>query len=283
MMTAMGGLRVLAIPIAVACLAPSANADRELLLATTTSLRDSGLLSEILPPFEARSGIRVRAVAVGSGAALRMGADGNVDALLTHAPDGEQELVDSGAVVARRPLMENHFVLAGPPADPAGVAAAATIDEALRAIAALPAPFVSRGDDSGTHRREVALLRSAGLDPKGGWTGFVRTGAGMGNTLQVAGERRAYVLSDLGTFLAFRERTDLVALSRPEPRLRNIYSVMRVNPDRFGVHAEEALALETYLLAEDTQLRIGAFGRERFGRPLFYPLHPKAARAESSP
>ena len=247
----------------------------QILLATTTSVHDSGLLDTLVPVFLERTGIRVRVVAVGSGAALRMGADGNADVLLTHAPEGEETLVATGAALARTPFMENHFVIAGPQEDPADVRGAASAAEAYRRIAASRAAYVSRGDDSGTHRREQALLREAGVDAVGSWPGFASTGTGMAGTLQVAGERRAYVLSDLGTFLAFAARVDLVVLSKPSPSLRNVYSVLRVNPERFPgrVNAEGARRFEAFLLDPDTQRRIGAFGRERHGRPLFRPLH----------
>lgn len=251
-----------------------------ILLATTTSVRDSGLLDALLPEFTRETGIRVRIVAVGSGAALRMGAEGNADVLLTHAPAGEKELLASGAAVSRVAFMENYFVIAGPAADPAGVRGADGPADAYRRLASKAAPYVSRGDDSGTHRREQAILREAGLDPMGGWKGFQRTGSGMGLTLQVAGEKRAYLLSDLGTFLAFRQRVGLVALSTPAPALRNVYSVLRVNPERFpGVKVAGARALESYLVSRPTQERIAAFGRERFGRELFHPLHLDATAA----
>lgn len=245
-----------------------------LLLATTTSVRDSGLLDALLPAFQARTGIRVRVVAVGTGAALRMGADGNADVLITHAEAGERELVRSGAAAARVPFMENHFLIAGPAEDPAEIGSAATPAEAYRRIARARAPYVSRGDDSGTHRRERALLRETGLDPEGGWPGFASTGSGMALTLQVAGERRAYALTDLGTFLAHRERTDLVALSEPHPALRNVYAVLRIDPERFGdrVRGDAARVFEDWLLTPEARDRIAAFGRERFGQPLFRPL-----------
>jgi tungstate transport system substrate-binding protein len=257
---------------------------RSLLVATTTSLRDSGLLEVLLPRFREETGIRVRVVAVGSGAALRMGRDGNADLLLTHAPAGERELVESGAVLARRPFMENHFVVIGPPEDPADIASAADAPEALRRIASRSAAWVSRGDDSGTHRRERELLTAAGLDPDARWEGFASTGSGMGPTLQVAGERRAYTLSDLGTFLAFEERIELVPLSKEEPSLRNPYSVLRVDPAGFPegrIRAREAAALERFLLDPKTQALIGAFGRPRHGRPLFVPLAPGPEAAEA--
>ena len=257
-------------------------ADPELLVATTTSVQDSGLLDALLPLFKERTGIHVRPVAVGSGAALRMGAEGNVDVLITHDPKGEEGVLESGAVVSRHPFMENYFVIAGPADDPAMAAGAPSAAEAFRRMAKAKAPYVSRGDDSGTHRREAALLEKAGLDPKGRWEGLERTGAGMGLTLQVAGERRAYVLSDIGTYLAFQKRIDLVVLSRPEPALRNVYSVLRVNPERFPgrIHEDSARALEAFLLGQDAQKIIAEFGKEPFGRPLFLPLlidaHPKA-------
>lgn len=246
----------------------------KILLGTTTSVRDSGLLDKLVPVFRERTGLAVQVVAVGTGAALRMGAEGNADVLVTHAPEAELAIVATGALLDRRPFMENHFVIVGPAADPARVAEAKSPEDALRRIAAGTFPFVSRADDSGTHKREVALLAEAGLDPTARWKGFARTGTGMGLTLQVAGERRAYLLSDLGTFLAFQDRIGLVALSQPSPSLRNVYSVLRVDPERFErrVHAEGARRFADFLLEPDTQRRIAGFGVERFGRPLFTPM-----------
>jgi tungstate transport system substrate-binding protein len=252
-----------------------------LLLATTTSVRDSGLLDELLPLFTEESGIRVRAVAVGTGAALRMGAEGNADALLTHAPAGEEALVVSGAASSRRTFMENYFVIVGPPEDPAGVASAATAADALRRMREAGSPYVSRGDDSGTHRREVEILRSAGIGTED-WKGFMSTGSGMGIALQVAGERRAYTLSDIGSFRAFQSRIGLVPLSRPEAALRNPYSIVRINPERFPgkIRAEAARSFEDFLTRRDIQQRIGQFGSERFGQPLFVPLLLEAASSD---
>ncbi len=217
--------------------------------------------------------MRVRVIAVGTGAALRMGREGNADVLLTHAPAAEARLVASGQALDRRPFRENYFVIVGPPEDPAGVAAADSPEEAFRRIHAAAAPYVSRADDSGTHKREVALLEAAGLSGDGGWPGFARTGQGMGLTLMVAGERRAYTLSDIGTFLAFRERIALVSLSTPAPSLRNVYSVLRIDPERFErkIQAPGATRFADFLLEPDTGRRIAEFGRERFGRPLFRP------------
>jgi len=273
-----GGI-ALFVSISVAVLAAAgpglAQAPRSLLLATTTSVQDSGLLDDLLPAFTRATGIHVRAVAVGTGAALRMGADGDADLLLTHAPESERALVESGAVTRRVEFMENYFVLVGPPEDPADVRGAASVSEALRRIRAggERTPFVSRADDSGTHKRERGLLEAAGIAPDARWPGQSRTGSGMGLSLEVAGQKRAYILSDIATYLAFRERIGLVVLSGDAPELRNVYAVLPVSPERFPrVHAEAAAALEAWLLGPEARERIARFGIARFGRPLFRPL-----------
>ena len=253
-----------------------------LILATTTSVRDSGLLDRLLPGFRERTGIEVRVIAVGTGAALRMGREGNADVLLTHAPASEEAMVQEGIVRRRTPFMENFFVIAGPESDPAGIAEAANPEDALRRIAGVEASWVSRGDDSGTHKREVALFEAAGLDPQKGWKGVARTGSGMGLSLQVAGERRAYILSDIGTFLAFQDRVGLVVLSKPAPSLRNVYSILQLDGSRFDrpLHSQEAEALEAYLLDPDVSKTIGEFGRDRFGRSLFMPIQGDSQPSE---
>ncbi len=274
-------LLCLLLPLVLCLLAPAQahSEDRTLLLATTTSVQDSGLLDALLPHFEAETGIRVRTIAVGTGAALRMGSEGNADVLLTHAPAAEKKLVVSGAVTHRAEIMQNYFVLAGPASDPANARAPSDISEALQRIARSQAPFVSRGDDSGTHKREVALLRDAGLDPDERRPGLTRTGSGMGLSLQVAGQKAAYILSDIGTYLAFRENTGLEILRGDGAALRNVYSILPVNPKRFPkVHAEEALALEAFFATAKARRRITEFGLERYGRPLFHPLQTVADR-----
>ncbi len=254
-------------------------ANTEVLLATTTSVQDSGLLDALLPDFTRETGITVRVVAVGTGAALRMGEEGNADLLLTHAPPAEMKLLSSASVSSRTAFMENHFVIAGPKEDPAGVGRTTNALDAFRKIHGTRSPFVSRGDKSGTHKKEYSLLMRAGLDPQGGWDGYVSTGAGMGHSLQVAGTKRAYVLSDLGTFLAFRERVDLEALSKPERELRNEYALMPVSGTKFGdrIRTDTAQALIDYLVRADVQRRIGEFGHEKFGRSLFKPILLDAA------
>jgi len=260
-----------------------AGSQRSVLLATTTSVRDSGLLEALLPDFTQQTEINVRVIAVGTGAALRMGREGNADLLLTHAPTAEQALVDDGVARRRTPFMENHFVIAGPADDPAGIAATTTPEAALQAIAAAKARWVSRADDSGTHKREVALWKAAGLSPEAEWSGFVRTGSGMGLALQVAGEKRAYILSDIGTYLAFAKRIDLEILSRPSDSLRNVYSLIQLEESKFEhpLKTDEAEALEAYFLSAGTLERIGVFGRDRYGRALFTPI-PTTHRATSA-
>jgi tungstate transport system substrate-binding protein len=268
-------LRLLALALA---LAATGARGEELLLATTTSVQDSELLAPLLERFRAESGIGVRVVAVGSGAALRMGAEGNADVVIAHAPEAEEKLLAEGAYASRLPFMENYFAIAGPPNDPAGVKQAGSALAALQRVAAAKAPWVSRADESGTHQRELSLWRGAGVDSAAPWDGFVRTGQGMGATLQVAGERRAYLLSDFGTFLAFRERTGLAILVQEDPALRNVYSVLRPSSARAPQPRAKAVeAFERFLRSPDTQLEIGAFGRDRFGEPLFRPLLDEAA------
>ena len=268
---------LLSLLAALALLAPgSARAEApELLLATTTSVRDSGLLDAILPPFSEKTGIRVKLIAVGSGAALEMGRKGDADIVIAHAPETELKLVAEGALAARRPFAENFFLIVGPAADPAHVKGAPSALEAIKRIAAAKAPYATRGDESGTHQRERKLFEQAGLPPDPSWPGVLRTGAGMGQTLQVAGEKRAYALSDDATFRAFRERTGLVAFSGADPSLLNVYSVLLVPEGRFApgrIHAAEARALAAYLVEPATLERIGRFGAKDGEPPLFRPL-----------
>ncbi len=259
--------------IALVATAASAEPKSALILATTTSVQDSGLLDALLPDFQRQSGRELKVVAVGSGAALRMGVDGNADVLLTHAPEAEAKLLASGELAKRTPFMENFFAIVGPPEDPAGLRGAATGADAMRRLAAAKAVYVSRGDDSGTHQREQALMKSAGLDPAQAWAGVLRTGSGMGLTLQVAGEKRGYTLSDVGTFLAFRQRIGLEVLTGEAADLRNVYSLLRVPTQRHPkLDDAGAAALEAFLTQPETQQRIARFGVEKFGRPLFRPL-----------
>ena len=260
---------------------PAEASKQSLILATTTSVRDSGLLDALLPEFTKETGIEVRIIAVGTGAALRMGREGNADVLLTHAPDAEQVLVDDGTVTRRIPFMQNFFVIAGPPEDPADVASATSPIDAIRRIATRKSNWVSRADDSGTHKREKSLFEAAKIDADARWAGFDQTGSGMGLSLQVAGEHRAYILSDIGTFLAFKKRIDLVALSKPADSLRNVYSILQLDSTRFDrpIASDAANVLERFLMDAETQSLIGRYGQKRFGRPLFTPLHARKEAA----
>lgn len=243
--------------------------DETIILATTTSTDDSGLLDALVPIFEDETGIDVKVIAVGTGAALAMSSTGDADAVLVHAPAAEQQYVDSGDLVEGALVMHNDFVIVGPPGDPAGAASAGSLDDALRAIAANGA-FISRGDDSGTHKMELALWAAAGIDPAS--VRREETGQGMGATLNVADQRRAYTLTDRATYLALRGDLDLAVLVEGDARLLNIYHVYVVNPEKHGgVKVEAARAFVQFLVRQDVQQRIGAFGVDEFGEPLFVP------------
>ncbi len=281
----MGSLAVLvAVALDASILRAEERAMREVVLATTTSVQDAGLLGVLLPPFREKTGIDVKVIAVGSGAALRLARDGNADLVLAHAPEGEEKLVAEGVVLDRRALAENFFVIAGPDGDPAQVRGAPTAADAVRRIAGARAPFVSRGDDSGTHQRERELFTQAGLGQDAAWPGLLRTGAGMGQTLLVAGEKRAYVLTDGATFRAFRERTGLAALTGRDPALRNVYSVLRVDPEKFPpgrIHSAEAQRLAEHLLSAEMRDAIARFGAAEGEGPLFAPAR-RCAMSEAS-
>ena len=241
-----------------------------MILATTTSTQDSGLLDLLVPLFEEQTGVQVKVIAVGSGAALEMARKGDADAVLSHAPEAEQELVQRGDLVEGRLVMHNDFVLVGPKDDPAGVRSAGSIEEAMRRIAA-SGGFVSRGDNSGTHATELALWNAAGIDPAG-VPRREETGQGMGATLNIADQRRAYTLTDRATYLALRDRLSLEVVFEGGERLRNVYHVYVVNPEKHrGVKAAQARAWAEFLVAPETQRVIGEFGKDRYGEPLFVP------------
>lgn len=242
-----------------------------MILATTTSTQDSGLLDELIPLFEAQTGYQVKTVAVGTGQALALGKRGEADALLTHAPDAELQLVQSGDVINRKRVMYNDYVVIGPGSDPAGVKGMPVVD-AFRQIAERGATFVSRGDDSGTHKMELSLWASAGIDPAGqSW--YVESGQGMGNTLRIGAEREGYVLTDRGTYLALRHLLgDMPILVEGDEVLLNIYHVMQVNPDKGPmINADAAAAFVEFMVGDEAQSIIAEFGKDRFGDPLFVP------------
>jgi len=257
-------------PQPAATQAPPEPAIKEIILATTTSTQDSGLLDVLVPIFEGQSGYTVKTVAVGSGQALKMGEEGNADVLLVHAPTAEKELMAGGFGAERFLVMHNDFVIVGPADDPAGVKGGGSAVEALKKIASSSATFVSRGDDSGTHKAELALWKKAEIDPQGDW--YVESGQGMGATLKIAGEKTAYTLTDRATYLATREGLGLEILVEGDPVLLNVYHVITVNPEKWPkVNNAGASAFAQFLIADETQKVIGEFGVDKYGQPLFTP------------
>jgi tungstate transport system substrate-binding protein len=265
--------RSLVVALTIALALPTfgiAQAKPSIILATTTSTQDSGLLDVLVPRFEKERGIEVKVIAVGTGAALRMAGTGDADVVLVHAPDAERKYVESGDLIDGRLVMHNDFVIVGPSADPAGVKTVKTAADAMRAIAARGV-FISRGDDSGTHAAERALWAAARVDPKS-LDRREETGQGMGATLNVADQKRAYTLTDRGTYLSLRKRLNLVILFQGDPSLRNVYHVYAVNPARHpkARHAEARAFIE-FLVSPAIQQAIGAFKQDIYGESLFFP------------
>ena len=248
---------------------PGALQPDTLILATTTSLNDSGLLDVLAPIFEAEQDVDVKIIAVGTGAALLMGRQGVADVLLVHAPAAELPLVENGDVSARVLVAYNDFVIVGPESDPAGVAGINDAAAALARIAAAQAPFVTRGDDSGTHKKELALWAAAGVQPAGDW--YLDAGQGMAATLNVTDQRAAYTLTDRGTFLAHSQRLELTVLVEGDARLLNFYSVLPVAVEKGRINVKLAAAWVNFLTRDDIQRRIGEFQRAQYGRSLFIP------------
>jgi len=251
---------------------PSAStpANPEVILATTTSTQDSGLLDVLIPLFERQSGYKVKTVAVGSGQALKMGEEGNADVLLVHSPSAEKTFMESGFGKERELVMHNDFILVGPFSDPAKVKGLSTA-EAFKAIYHAGATFVSRGDQSGTHSKELSLWKNAGLNPEGEkW--YQESGQGMGTTLTIASEKSAYTLTDRATYLAGRDKLQLQILVEKDPILLNIYHVITVNPQKHPtVNYDGAIAFLKFMTSAATQKVIGEFGLEKYGQPLFTP------------
>jgi tungstate transport system substrate-binding protein len=228
------------------------------------------LLDLIVPMFEKQTGYRVKTIAVGTGQALAMGEKGEADLLLTHAPAAEKRLVETETVINRRLVMHNDFVLVGPEADPAKIKDTRTALSALRQIAKAEALFISRGDDSGTHKKELSLWQAASLAPEGRW--YQETGSGMGQTLAIASEKAGYTMTDRATYLATRKNLSLALLLEGDTPLLNIYHVIQVNPDRFSrVNAKGAKALADFLFSAEGQAAIAQFGVDKYGQPLFFP------------
>ncbi|MBP7584168.1 MAG: substrate-binding domain-containing protein [Spirochaetes bacterium] len=256
---------------ATVALAPACAKKSNLILATTTSTQDTGLLDVLIPLFENSNNITVKTIAVGSGQAMALGRRGEADILLVHSPDAEKEFMDAGFGINRCIVMHNDFVILGPADDPAGAKKAKSAAEAFAKIAAKGALFVSRGDKSGTHVKELGLWKAAGVSPEGkAW--YQETGLGMGRTLAVVAEKKGYTLSDRSTWLTMKGNLGLAVVSEGDATLRNIYHVIEVNPAKFPkVNAKAARLFSHFLVSTGVQKLIGEFGKDRFGQPLYIP------------
>jgi tungstate transport system substrate-binding protein len=247
---------------------------RNVILSTTTSTQDSGLLDVLIPLFEKQSGYVVKTVSVGTGQALALAAKGDADVALVHAPSLEKKYVSEGTLLNRRLVMYNDFVIIGPKDDPAKVRSAKSSAVALKSIEQAKAAFVSRGDNSGTHALEKSLWKAAGIEPKGSW--YIEAGQGMGATLGIANERNAYTITDRGTLLALGKRVALPILIEGDSALLNIYSVLEVNPANGPrVNTAGGKAFADFMVAPQTQNVIKSFGVEKFGQSLFVPVAGK--------
>lgn len=241
-------------------------------LATTTSTENSGLLAYILPDFETKYNTEIKVVAVGTGQAMEMGKNGDADVLLVHAKESELEFVAEGYGVDRHEVMYNDFIIVGPPEDPTELKATAGSDavEALKLIADKQAPFTSRGDNSGTHQKEAALWKEAGIEPSGDW--YKSVGKGMGPSLTFADEEKAYILTDRATYLSMKDNLDLAVLVEGDQLLFNQYGVIKVSPERYpGINKRGADKFVEWILSEEVQAKIAEFGKDEFGQSLFIP------------
>jgi len=241
----------------------------DIILATTTSTQDSGLLDVLIPMFEEQTGYRVKTIAVGTGQALAMGEKGEADVLLTHAPASEKPLVESGAVTNYQLVMHNDFILVGPSSDPAKVKDLKSVADAFKAISETSSIFISRGDDSGTDKKEKGIWKDINIPNEGSW--YQETGQGMGQTLNIASQKEGYTLTDRATFLAQKDNLQLEIAVQGEKSLLNIYHVMQVNEEKFPkVNADGAKAFVEFMIDSKTQDIIGEFGMDEYGEPLFF-------------
>ena len=267
-------LPVLLIELMVVGKATAAESSKNIILSTTTSTQDSGLLDVLIPMFEKQTGYSVKTVSVGTGQALALAAKGDADVALVHAPSLEKQYVADGKLLNRRLVMYNDFVIIGPKEDPAKIKSAKTALGALKQIEQTQSRFVSRGDNSGTHNLEKVLWKEAGITPKGDW--YIEAGQGMGATLGIANERNAYTITDRGTLLALGKRINLPILIEGDKALLNIYSVMEVNPANGPrINTAGAKAFADFMVAPQTQNVIKNFGVEKFGQSLFFPVAGK--------
>jgi len=254
----------------VAAVSAACGDDRDLILGTTTSTENSGLLDVLVPMFEETNGYSVKVIAVGSGAAMQLGERGDADVLLVHSPAAEAAFVEAGFGVERARVMFNDFVIAGPSEDPAGIAGTGDAAAAMKAIHETGASFISRGDDSGTHAKERALWAAADLDVPTGESWYAETGQGMGATLTIAAETQAYTLTDRATWFVVVRPDELPIQTEGDEVLFNVYHVIVVNPDEHdGLSIDAARRFRSFLLEPATQETISAFGVEEHGQSLF--------------
>jgi tungstate transport system substrate-binding protein len=245
-------------------------AGQAVILSTTTSTQDSGLLDVLVPMFEKKTGLTMKMISVGTGQALALGAKGEGDVCLVHAPDSEKKYVADGLLTNRRLVMHNDFLIVGPADDPAKIKATKSAVEAMKRIAAAKATFVSRGDNSGTHQLEKKLWSEANASPAGAW--YLSSGQGMGATLGIGAEKKSYVLTDRATYLAFKKRVQLDPLVERDRILLNIYSVLEPNAAKFPrVNVAGGKAFADFMVSQDAQDVIRRFGVDKFGEPLFFP------------
>jgi tungstate transport system substrate-binding protein len=249
---------------------PVAPANPNLILATTTSTQDSGLLDVLVPDFQQKTGYTVKTIAVGSGEAMKMGQECNADLLLVHSPSAEKDFMTNYYGSDRRLVMHNDFIIVGPAEDSAGIKGSATAAEAFTKIADTQSPFISRGDDSGTNTKELGIWKTANITPEGDW--YAESGQGMGATLTIASEQGAYTLTDRATYLANKDNYQLENLVEGDASLLNVYHVIVVNPANCSsVNNPGAIAFADYIVSPEAQSLIGSFGTEKFGQPLFTP------------
>ena len=247
---------------------------KSVILSTTTSTQDSGLLDVLVPLFEKKTGYNLKTVSVGTGQALELSAKGEADVTLVHAPSLEKKYVADGKLLNRRLVMYNDFIIIGPTSDPAKVKSTKSSIQAMKLISGSQGRFVSRGDNSGTHNLEKSLWKQAGIEPKGAW--YIESGQGMGATLGIANDRSAYTITDRATYLAYQKRLALAILLEGDKPLLNIYSVMEVNPAN-GPRTNQVggKAFADFMVAPETQAVIKSFGVEKYGQPLFVPVAGK--------
>jgi tungstate transport system substrate-binding protein len=260
---------------------PRTGNQRDVILATTTSTQDSGLLDMLVPLFQDQTGYQVKTVSVGTGAALALGARGEADVVLVHAPSSELQWMAQGNGTDRQLVMHNDFIVVGPPNDPAHIKGETSALAAMKELYDAKAPFVSRGDNSGTHQLELMLWQKAGLDPKS-QPGYIESGTGMGQTLTIADQRHAYTISDRASWLAMTGRIELPIHVERDPALLNVYHVMPVNAEKFPnvpINTAGGKAFADFMVAPETQKVIGEFGKDKYGEALFVPDAGKSEAA----